>query len=77
MVVADQRALATLFALPWRAGPATLVVQNVGGLVLESGGVLEEAAPPAKRRCPRRPPNAQGGSRSVHGVSQGEPDVFN
>ena len=39
LVVADQRALATLFALPWRAGPATLVVQNVGGaLVLESGG---------------------------------------
>ena len=56
LVVADQRALATLFALPWRAGPATLVVQNVGGaLVLESGGVLEEAAPPAKRALPTTP----------------------
>ena len=54
LIVADQRALATLFALPW--GPATLVVQNVGGaLVLESGGVLEEAAPPAKRALPTTP----------------------
>ena len=54
LIVADQRALATLFALPW--GPATLVVQNVGGaLVLESGGVLEEAAPPAKKALPTTP----------------------
>ena len=56
LVVADQRALATLFALPWRAGPATLVVQNVGGaLVLESGGAFEEEAPPAKKALPTTP----------------------
>ena len=56
LVVADQRALATLFALPWRAGPATLVVQNVGGaLVLESGGVIEEEPPPAKKALPTTP----------------------
>ena len=56
LIVADQRALATLFALPWRAGPATLVVQNVGGaLVLESGGAFEEEPPPAKKALPTTP----------------------
>jgi hypothetical protein len=56
LIVADQRALATLFALPWRAGPATLVVQNVGGaLVLESGGVIEEEVLVEKKALPTTP----------------------
>ena len=38
LVVADQRSLAALFALPWRRGPATLVVQNVGGALVLDGG---------------------------------------